>query len=49
MGFEILSEGELFGETESFGDFLDLQIWLHKQVLGLVDGEKVNPLLWRLA
>ena len=47
MGFEVLAESELFGKAKLGGDVLDLHVGLTKQVLGLVDGDHVDPLHWR--
>ena len=49
MSLEVFAEGELFGESKTVGNFLDLHIWPHEEVLGLVDGEGVNPPLRGLA
>ena len=43
MGFEVFAEGELLGGTEFVSYPLDLYISLSQQVLGLVDGDHVDP------
>ena len=42
MGLEVFAEGELFGESEAVGHFLDGHAGLYEEVLGLVDGEELN-------
>ena len=49
MGLKVFAEGELFGESEAVGHFLDGHAGLYEEVLGLVDSEELNPLLGRLA
>ena len=44
VGFEVLAEGELLGEADFVGHLLDLDIGLAEEVLGLVDGDHVDPL-----
>ena len=42
MGLKVFAEGELFGESEAVGHFLDGHAGLYEEVLGLVDGEELS-------